>query len=116
MNIIFSPILLKIERDSVMPGTRIPTGKNKRVEYTWHNTLYDACNTIRDLHLCPNVIRVTFICKEKQRGGNTFVKTDICTYGEKPFMTHSTTREERIARTAIIPAEVIRETTRAAQS
>ena len=119
MNRTFPAMLLKIERDSVLPGTCIPTGRNKRVEYAWQATLYDAWCIIRKLKKVPTVVRVTLICKEQEQGKIVFAKALIHTHGEPVFCTRCyayQTQEERIARTAIIPAEVMREATRSAQS
>ena len=116
MNKTFPAMALKIECDSVMPGTSIPTGKNKKVTWEYPRSLAEACSLIKLFKRQPCVVRVT-LCVYNRRG--QWVKAQIHTHGETPWLPdlgEYATKEERIARTAIIPAEVIREATRAAQS
>ena len=57
------------------------------------------------------------MCVRNRHGA--WVKAHIWTHGELswlPDLNSDASKEERIARTAIIPAEVLREATRSAQS
>ena len=116
MNRTFPAMVLKIERDSVMPRTSIPTGKNKKVTWEYPRSLAEVFSLKRVLKEQPCVVRVT-MCVRNRYG--TWVKAHIWTHGELswlPDLGFCASKEQRIARTAIIPAEVIREATRAAQS
>ena len=116
MNRTFPAMVLKIERDSVLPGTCIPTGKNKKVTWEYPCSLSEVCSTMKVLKIQPRVIRVT-LCVYTRQG--QWVKVQVHTHGEPTRLfdlTPCASKEERIARTAIIPAEVIREATRSAQS
>ena len=116
MNRTFPAMVLKIEHDSVMPRTSIPTGKNKKVTWEYPRSLSEACSTMKVLKIQLRVIRVT-LCVYTRQG--QWVKVQVRTHGEPTWLfdlTPCASKEERIARTAIIPAEVIREATRSAQS
>lgn len=116
MNRTFPAMVLKIERDSVMPGTSIPTGKNKKVTWEYPQTLSEVYATMKVLKTQPRVIRVT-LCVYTRQG--QWVKVQVRTHGEPVWLfdlTHGASIDERVARTAIIPAEVLREATRSAQS
>ena len=116
MNRTFPAMVLKIERDSVMPGTSIPTGKNKKVTWEYPRSLSEVCDTVNTYKNQPCVVRITLCTYGMSR---RWIKTRIWTHGERTWQTclsYWANKEERIARTAIIPAEVIREATRAAQS
>ena len=116
MNRTSPSMVLKIERDSVMPGTCIPTGKNKKVTWEYPRTLAEYYSAMFNLAQQTHVVRVT-LCVYDRDG--PWKKLQIRTCGEPSYLLNLTdyaNKEERIARTAIIPAEVIREATRAAQS
>ena len=116
MNRTFPAMVLKIERDSVLPGTCIPTGKNRKVMWEYPQTLSEVCATMKVLKIQPRVIRVT-LCVYTRQG--QWVKVQIRTHGEPAWLldlARGANKEDRIARTAIIPAEVMREATRTAQS
>ena len=116
MNRPFPRLVLKIERGEMMQGTRIPTGKNKKVLWEYPQTLSEVCTMMLVLKIQPRVIRVT-LCVYTRHG--QWVKVQVRTHGEPVWLfdlNSDASKEERIARTAIIPAEVIREATRSAQS
>ena len=116
MNRTFPAMVLKIERDSVMPGTSIPTGKNKKVLWEYPQTLSEVCAMMLVLKIQPRVIRVT-LCVYTRQG--QWVKVQVRTHGEPVWLFDlgaCASIDERVARTAIIPAEVLREATRSAQS
>ena len=116
MNRTFPAMVLKIERDSVMPRTSIPTGKNRKVVWEYPQTLSEVCSMMKVLKIQPSVVRAT-LCVCTRQG--QWVKVQVRTHGEPTWLfdlTPCASKEERIARTAIIPAEVLREATRSAQS
>ena len=116
MNRTFPAMVLKIECDSIMPGTSIPTGKNKKITWEYPRTLAEYHSAMHDLARQPRVVRVT-LCIYVRDG--QWKKLHIRTRGEPcylPDLTGYASKEQRVARTAIIPAEVLREATRSAQS
>ena len=110
-------VVLKIEHDSIMPGTSIPTGKNKKVTWEYPRNLAEVYSRVLELKKQPHVVRTT-ICARDSDG--TWVKVRSFTHGDAFSWDFRlpvyASREQRVARTAIIPAEVIREATRSAQS
>jgi hypothetical protein len=116
MNRTFPAMVLKIEHDSVMPRTSIPTGKNKKVTWEYLRNLSEVYARISELKKQPRVIRAT-LCVYVRQG--RWLKVQTCTHNEPTWLfalNHDANKEERVARTAIIPAEVAREATRSAQS
>ena len=116
MNRTFPAMVLKIEHDSVMPRTSIPTGKNKKVTWEYPRNLSETYSRVAELKKQPRVVRTTLCVRDAD---GQWVKVRSYTYDSFPWnfnLGAHASREERAARTAIIPAEVIREATRSAQS
>ena len=125
MNRTFPALVLKVEYGCLMPHTNTPTGTGLHTEWLYPQSLYDAQAKRRELQMADRfykrgwsrrLLRITLCTVQKSKDyRKLFIWTsgeDIHTFRQDAFVPV----EVRRARVAIIPAEVIREATRAAQS
>ena len=117
MNRPFPRLVLKVERGSMMPGTRIPTGSNRAIYWEYPESNFDAIvrttALLKSQRTNHNLVRITWInVYQNGEAWKLFTRVPEECYSWQYDRRWLHGYPQRTAAIAILPKEVLDEATR----